>query len=328
MSAPDADSYGESTERERMRAVPFSHLSIELGHLRMDDLRSGDERIREHFQRIAPWVETARAGVAVRGSPRVSTCFLLDDYFQSETSPAEVVGNLLKVASECNLPIDYLAREAGCWLADGVPLADIAAARLLPEPAPGTNGSRPPTSASGWLCNGERSPQVETDQAMRTPQWRPPVEFSKRHHSIFVDIELWKEEDKLVDGEVASPRTWSCPFLASVWQLLRLGMLRYHGDAVTQPHPWSADMDWPERWGELPAVLKLNRHAAPFAAYRSLSVLPHWYLPIENAVRVILGNLTLDDAVTDQVVDRAAAEGIRVSRSVVDRISHVFVEGQ
>lgn len=326
MSALGTDVYGEATDRNKVRKVPLSHLSIEVGHLYMEDIRNGDERIREHFQRIVPWLATAIASVG-SNQPRVSTCLLLDDYSQSETSPADVMGNLLKIAAECDLPIDYIAREAGCCVADGVPLAELTAARLLPEPAPGTNGSRPPASASGWLCNGERSPEPESDQAMRTQQWRPPQEFSKQRHSIFIDVELWKKTDKQVDSHAVSQWTWACAFLASVWQLLRLGMLRYRGDAVAEPRPWSSDAEWPERWDDLPAVMRLNPHAAPFAAYRSMSILPHRYLPIENAVRVILGHLSVDDAVTDQVVERAATEGLQVSRSVIDRVSHIFIEG-
>lgn len=328
MNALDTYVYGEATDHNRVRAVPLSHLSIEVGHLHMEDIRNDDERIRTHFQAIAPWLATSIASGDANGNKfRASTCFLIDDYFQRDTRPEDVMGNLLRAAAECGVSIDYIAREAGCCVADDVPLAELTAARLLPEPAPGANGSRPPTSASGWLCNGKRSPESESDQAMRTPQWRPPQEFSKWHHSIFIDIELWKEADELVNGHAVSQRTWSCAFLASVWQLQRLGMLRYHGEAVAQPCPWAPDTRWPKRWDELPAVIQLNPHAAPFAAYRSLSILPHWYLPIENAVRVILGHLSLDDGATDQIVDRAAAEGMLVSRSVVERVSHIFIEG-
>lgn len=327
MNVLDTYVYGEVTDRNRIREVPLSHLSIEVGHLHMDDIRNDDERVRTHFRAVERWLSMSIASVVNSGSKsRVSTCFLIDDYFQRDTKPEEIVGNLLKAAAECGVSIDYIAREAGCCDADNVSLAELTAARLLPEPAPGANGSRPPTSASGWLCNGERSPESESDQAMRTQRWRAPQEFSKRHHSIFVDIELWKDADELVDGHAETQRIWSCAFLASIWQLQRLGMLRHHGNAVAQPRPWPPDMAWPEHWDELPAVIQLNPHAAPFAAYQSLSILPQCYLQTENAVRVILGHLSLDDAVTDQIVVRAAKEDMQVSRSVVDRVSHIFIK--
>jgi hypothetical protein len=323
----DADVYGEAADEDHIRAVPLSHLSIEVGHFYLDRIRDDEELMRSQFRRVAPWVTAAAATVDAGGRSRVSTCFLIDDYFRSEPGPAQIMPKLLAAAAECGVSIDYLAREAGCHVAGDVPLAELTAARLLPEPAPGTNGSRPPTATSGWLCNGERSPGSDSGQAMRAQQWQPPQEFGKRHHSIFVDVELWKDAGQQVNGRTTAQRSWACPFLASVWQLLRLGMLRYHGAAVVEPDPWPPGAEWPEHWDDLPAIIRLNPHAAPFAAYRSLSILPHWYLPIENAVRMILGHLSLDEAVTEQFVERGAREGLRVSRSVIDRISHIFLEG-
>jgi hypothetical protein len=323
----DADTYSEASAREYVRAIPLSHLSIEVGHFYMEDLLNGHERIRAQFQRIRPWVATATATVDTGSSkPRVSTCLLIDDYFRNDTNPGEILNKLIKIADECKVLIDYVVREAGCCVADDVPLAELTAAKLRPEPPPGSNGSRPPTRESGWLCNGERS-QEPFDQAMRRRPWQPPQEFGKRQHSIFIDLELWKDAPARVDAEAVPQRSWSCPFLASVWQLLRLGMLRHHGEAVASPHSWPPGAEWPQHWAELPAVIRLNPHATPFAAYRTASILPHWYLPIEDAVRVILGHVSLDDAITDQVVDRAAKEGVTVSRSVIDRISQIFIEG-
>ncbi|MGH3697073.1 MAG: SCO2522 family protein [Pseudonocardiaceae bacterium] len=323
----DADTYSEATARENIRALPLSHLSIEVGHFYMEDLLSDQERIRTQFQRVRPWIATSIAAVeAGSNKPRVSTCFLIDDYFRNDTDPGEILDKLIKIADDCGVQIDYVAREAGCCVADDVPLAELTAAKLRPEPSPGSNGSRPPTYESGWLCNGERS-REPVEQAMRARPWQPPQEFGKRQHSIFVDLELWKDATTRVSDESLRQRTWSCPFLASVWQLLRLGMLRHYGEAVALPHTWPLGTDWPDHWDQLPPVIRLNPHASPFAAYRTISILPQFYLPIENAVRVILGHLSVDDNIVDQIVDRAAKEGVRVSRSVIDRISQIFVEG-
>jgi hypothetical protein len=325
----DATTYSEETDQDHARGVPLSHLSIEVGHASMEELLNGEERIRSLLQRVMPWVAAATASVLTgRGiKPRLSTCFLIDDYFRKETNPAEILGKLIPIAAECRVSIDYLAREAGCCVADGVPLAELAEARLLPEPAPGTNGFRPPTHESGWLSNGVRSPESDPGQAMQTQKWQPPQEFGKRNHSVFLDVELWKEVDERAKGAAVTPRTWSCSFLASVWQLLRLGMLRNYGEAVAQPYAWPPGATWPESWDDLPAVIRLNPHAAPFAAYKTVSILPHSYLPIEHAVRVILGHLSLDDVVIGQVVEREAKEGLRVSSSIIDRVSYIFIEG-
>lgn len=326
MKSLDSDIYSEETARDYVREVPLSHLSVEVGHFYMEDLLKDEERIRASFLRIVPWIAAATAAVdTCRNKPRVSTCFLIDDYFCDDTSPREILSKLIKIAGECGVRIDYIAREASCCVAGDVPLAALTAAKLLPEPITATNGSRPPTHESGWLCNGERSPEPDY-QAMRTEKWKPPEEFGKRQHSIFLDLELWKDVKAQVNGEVVTQRIWSCPFLASVWHLLRLGMLRHYGEIVASPQLWRQGAEWPEAWDELPAVTQLNPRASPFAAYRSVSVLPRGYLPIEDAVRVILGHLRLDDAITQQIANRAAKEGITVSRNVIDRISHIFVE--
>lgn len=329
MKPLDATTYSEETYQDHAREVPLSHLSIEVGHASMEALLNGEERIRSQFQRVAPWV-TAAAASAITGrasKPRLSTCFLIDDYFRNNTNPREILGALIPIAKECGVSIDYLARESGCSVADGVPLAELTAARLLPEPAPGTNGFRPPTHESGWLSNGGRSPEPDPGQAMQTQKWQPPQEFGKRNHSVFLDVELWKYADGQVKGETKRQRTWSCAFLASVWQLLRLGMLRNYGETVAEPCTWPPGTKWPEYWEDLPAVIRLNPRAAPFAAYRSVSILPHSYLPIEHAVRVILSHLSLDNVVTGQVAKREEKEGLPVSPSIIDRASYIFVEG-
>ncbi len=104
--------------------------------------------------------------------------------------------------------------------------------RLVTEPVPGTTGGRPPLTETGWLTNGQRSPSTSRGEAMaRRSPWQPPRESARRRHSIFVDVELWDEHD--------GQRTWSCPMLAAVWQLLRLGLLRDRGRPVVTPRDWT-----------------------------------------------------------------------------------------
>ena len=53
------DLFTEESATPRVRSVALSHLSIELGHLYMDDFKAGPQRLRGHFRRVAPWVRTA-----------------------------------------------------------------------------------------------------------------------------------------------------------------------------------------------------------------------------------------------------------------------------
>jgi hypothetical protein len=71
--------------------------------------------------------------------------------------------------------------------------------------------------------------------------------------------------------------------------------------------------------------MQMNPRAAPFSAYRSVSILPQRYLPIENAIKLILGHLSLDEPITNQLVERGAQENLEIPRKVIDRISHVFI---
>ncbi|MGQ0718352.1 MAG: SCO2522 family protein [Pseudonocardiales bacterium] len=333
MTPADAVFHEASAER-RVASVPLAHLSIELGHLYMEDFAAGPQHLRQCFRQVAPWVNAARQACADglqsqrtqqgrcgqdgrKARVRISTCFLVDDYFTRFSSPAELVPELVSAAHEAGLEIDYLGRESGCADANGVTLARLVEDRLVADPPPDTNGSRPPAAEVGWLCNGQRSPASGTAEAMDAiPRWTPPVQNAARRHSIFLDVELWDLDES--NGR----RTWSCPFLAAVWQLLRLGMLRHDGESVATAQ--QREGSFPDDWDELPAVTQLNPTAAPFSAYRTLSVLSTRFLPIEHAVRTILSQTAVDRDVLGQVMTRSRSEGIELPLELVDRIDYVF----
>lgn len=311
--------FHEATAQRRLQAVPLAHVSIEVGHFYSEDYAAGREQLRRAFQRVAPWVEAAqRIDVAAAGkAPRVSTCFLVDDYHSTIGPPAQVLPELLAAAQDCGLAIDYLVRESGCVEADGVPLARLVEERIVADPPPDTTGVRPPVTETGWLCNGQRTPGP--NPAMDLPvAWHPPAENAARRHSIFVDVELWNQD--------RGARTWSCAYLAGVWQLLRLGLLRSHGASVAVPRLYRTG-ELPEEWDQLPAVIQLNPQAAPFSAYRSRSVLASRFLPTEQAVRTLLSQVAVDAEVAQQVLERGQAEGIALPIEPVDRVEYVFIGG-
>jgi len=315
-------SFQEASAQPRIEQLPFAHLSIELGHLYMEDYGLGIDGLREHFRAVTPWAQAAGRACedCVAGRrPRISTCFLVDDYFSPFGSPREIVPDLIRAAADADLQIDYLARESACANAGDVSLARLVESQLVDEPAPSTDGSRPPVTESGWLCNGRRSPVAVTGEAIGIPtRWTPPAENAVDRHSIFLDVELW-------DERTPGARTWSCPFLAAVWQLLRLGMLRSQGRGVAVPEPVPDEL--PERWDELPAVLRLNESAAPFCAYQTFSVLSARFLAVEHAVRTVLGHVNVAAAVAEQVAQRCAREGLSLPPELVDRVGYAFIHG-
>ncbi|WP_157437652.1 SCO2522 family protein [Actinoplanes subtropicus] len=309
------DLFVEASAVPVVRSVALSHLSIELGHLYMDDFRLGPERLREQFRRVAPWAHAA-AGQVPSSRPRVSTCFLIDDYFTRFSTPREVVAALVDAAGSAGLTIDYVARESGCARAGGVDVAAVVREHLVHEPAEGVNGGRPPATETGWLTNGERSPSAAAG-AMAAPRpWQPPRQSAVQNHSIFVDIELW--------SETAGGLLWSCPFLAAVWQLQRLGLLRHLGEPIAEPEP-ATPGTLPESWDDMPAIVQLNPAATPLRAYRTFTALDGRFLPIELAVRTILGQVWIDPAVDAQVRERALAERQPLPAEPVGRIGYAFI---
>jgi hypothetical protein len=303
----------------KVDSLPLSHVSVEVGHLYMEDLARGESAVRRTLAAAAPWVRTAGTPEAIgceKKSVRLSTCFLVDDYFSRFSSPAEVIPMVLAAAEREGLRIDYLARESACASAGGVSPASLALGSLVTEPAPGTTGGRPPVTETGWLTNGQRSPSIARDEAMsRRAAWQPPRESARQRHSIFVDVELWDENER--------QRTWSCAMLAAVWQLMRLGLLRDQGRAVVTPEDWP-DPLFPDRWDDLPPVVRLDPQAAPFSAYTTLSVLSPRFLPVELAVRTILSQFAGDAMVFAEATGRAARDAMPLAAELVDRIRYVF----
>jgi hypothetical protein len=327
------EGYSEATEHPRVAPVPLSHLSIEVGHFTLKAIAEDTGFVRGEFRRIAPLVAAFTESARIRFGPeaRISTCYLIDDYFTDGTDPAMILPLLLDAAESTGVVIDYVARESACArysvVVDGVPLgepipvAEMVAARIVPEPAPPDTGGRPPTTDSGWLCNGRRSSTAAPTQAMRGRTYVPPEAFGTGEHSIFIDVERWSQL-----GGSGSTR-WSCPFLTAIWHLLRLGMVRYHGEPVASPRLRARDAAYPSRWSDLPPVIQFDPRAQPFAAYRTLSLLPERRIAIEHAVGVILDHLDLDEDVTSQIADAGAAENITVPPTAGERLSHLLLDG-
>jgi hypothetical protein len=314
--------FKEAAAQRRVVSIPLSHLSIELGHLYAEDFGPGYDNLQRYFDRIAPWVEAAQraftASLPKNATPRISTCFLIDDYFNRFSTPAEVIGQLRKAARASGLTIDYIAREAGCAVADDIPLAELVVDRLVSDPPRQTTGGRPPLIETGWLCNGQRTPGQTSPPAMTAPQkWSPPAQNGDNEHSIFLDVELWSTRD--------GQRRWSCAFLAAVWQLVRLGLLRNSGDAVVQPFRLDEDEVIPSNWDALPAVYQVSARPAPFAAYRTLSVLSAQFLPVEHAVRTILSQVSIERTVAEQLAKRSRAEGLTIPAETVERIGYLLL---
>ena len=93
--------YTEGVTTSSAPSIAFSHLSVELGHLYMEDLRLSEGRLAEYFLTVAPWVRTITAMERPGTStPRISTCFLIDDYFSQLGKPEDIANAFLWLASD------------------------------------------------------------------------------------------------------------------------------------------------------------------------------------------------------------------------------------
>ncbi|MDA1359141.1 SCO2522 family protein [Glycomyces luteolus] len=326
--------YEEGTAEQHTERFGMSHLSIEVGHLYADDLARPDT-LKAEMAAAAAWAHGATEALAKRlggRRPRVSTCYLVDDYSQQGMPPPEeLISVITEAADDAGLRIDYLARESACAAMGPLQLAGLVADRIVFEPPPGENGSRPTVARSGWLCNGVPSPKPRGVAMGVADQWSPPIQNAKRDHSVFLDVELWSETDQ--------GRRWSCPMLAAVWQLLRLGVLRNQGRRIGVPEAVAAvvvdehghDPDrpararFPESWAAMPPILQLEPGASPFPAYRTVSILSVNYLEVEHAVRVICGSVRPEAGAVEVIRKAAEREGMALTEEIVDRLSYIFL---
>lgn len=329
VSEPMAPIFQERNRGTKVQNLPLSHLSIEVGHFYMHDLEGAEEPILAQFKRVRPWLDAARASVD-SDKPRVSTCFLIDDYFQHRPDAPQIMERLLRLSKKAGVQIDYVARESACARRkDNFAVAELVARRLLEEPEPDHDtGGRPPAMTSGWLSNGKPTREANILNAMENHDWEAPLEYGKRNHSIFVDVELWQDRAKPGADEdtVLSKRLYSCPFLAAVWQLVRLGLLRKDGAPALEVTPF--DGEWRKEWSQFPDIVRVNDDAAPFYAYQSLSIMPQHFLPIETAVRTVIDHFVVHQDVVASLDKRAQTEGITLSGVISERLSHHFLPGR
>jgi hypothetical protein len=130
VSEPPVPVFHERHRGTTVQNLPLSHLSVEVGHFYMEELENGEEPILRQFEQIKPWLEAARASVLSGDEkPRVSTCFLIDDYFQRWPDAPEIMAKLLRLSRQEGVTIDYVARESACARRkDGLAVADLVTA--------------------------------------------------------------------------------------------------------------------------------------------------------------------------------------------------------
>ena len=143
----------ETSADFKVESLPLSHVSVEIGHLYMEDFVG--RRGRCAAQPSPP----RRRGSGPRRSRRPSAA----TRNPSGSAPAssstitsagsrrrpKLIPMVLAAAEREGVGIDYLARESACASANGVSPASLTLGSLVTEPVPGTTGGRPPLPTAG-----------------------------------------------------------------------------------------------------------------------------------------------------------------------------------
>jgi hypothetical protein len=261
--------------------LEMAHLSVEIAHVYLGELteKTASDAVAAAIDRVSPVVDRM-----IKDHGRtVSTCILIDDYFESKgPTPEQAVGIFRNVAARAGFRLDWIAFEADCAVA-----ADYFFDNLYPQPIFGESShgelygepNRLSRSGQSWISNGDPTRETKAPRSRRflgeEAKYLPGKVRPEIATSIALDVEIAKAEPQSDDSALL----WSCPFLAACWQLIRLGCWREPSGGMLAPKRLLAVSDLPP----------------PFFARRTLSHLPSRYLRVEHAVQVILAQLAIDD---------------------------------
>jgi hypothetical protein len=281
-------------------AVPTgqaARLSIEVGHLYLDGIVTSSharKKMRKFFRPIARQIATILKSRGI--TDNFSTCFLVDDYGKlqdPDAIPQKVLGDIvIPAAKDVGLQIDYIVREGGC-----ARLADTYMPTLT-----GVSEDDPRFPDLVVLSGTEEIPNRRSEQSQ-------PI------GSMKMDIELANTEGGIT--------IYSCPFLASIFQNLRLGLLHDPRNPDTLAQLVDSNQ-LGDDWEKLPVIMKLHEEAPPFEAFESFSIINDRFRDVETAVRFITNNIVLDQIPGEARMQALArAQGYKLNHSPSNRRGYI-----
>ncbi len=273
-----------------------AELSVEAGHFYKKDLVP--DLLSQYYGHIALSSCLARpiSTVGEDSATNRSVAVMLDDYHQipgKNLPPSQVIGMVVDAAKENGVRIDYIAREAAC-----VPLAPALEDLLRESPLFKVEKGKRGDDISHWLVADHPNLRPSTAMDASPSQTLLPRTMGERiASSVRVDVELWSQP-----GPQNNKKSWACPLLAAVWQLVRSGRLELLGGSAVMDdptgfnHPMLVERgdlpDW--EWRDMPALIQLHEDATPFPAKHIASILPVDFLGVESAVDIIIRNAGVD----------------------------------
>lgn len=233
------------------KSLPQAHLSIEVWHTYASEVLRPNY-LEDMFMATKSLIN-ARVDIAKQDDPEatVNTVFLFDDEnIHSTTKPSRYYQRIRDASQAVGLEIDYIAREAAFtkW-------GNYVVGMLKERQIPGT---------FDCICDstGTTRLKITNDDDVYRTRYNQSIPlytdgFDKKGHGV---------------------RKFSCPLLASLWQLERFGLFN-------QPMtPIDAGQSWPttRKWHQIPEITQINPKAAPFHAKNILSILPKHFAQVES----------------------------------------------
>jgi hypothetical protein len=245
----------------------------------------------------------------------VSRVFLMDDYhnkpMDKRLRPASVLNDIIRASNEAGQRIDYIAREAAYVPPAEKAFNDMRAReeglseyledlpehlRVIRKGAP-EKSNKDGKGETGWL-ETRRPGQDLIIPAMNGGSTLP---YSINGTSAYVSVQLYDHSGP--KGKIS----YSCPFLAAMWQRSRLSHYPAHPDFAVPTECFDGPPDF-DTWEQMPALMQLNPNAAPFQAKATISILPPSFIPVENAVK------TIRDFMDPDRVDKPETDPDRVEK--------------
>jgi len=133
--------------------------------------------------------------------------------------------------------------------------------------------------------------------------------------SIGISTPIYRRNPNEQDAELV----YSCPTLASWWQILRLGGLA--DPEISKNVAGDLTHDQKKLDGTFQKLFKVGNDAAPFCAHQTVSLLDPKYIAVEHAVRSILSLTDFPETFSRTLAKSADVANFSI---VDDRISYVF----
>lgn len=283
---------------------------MEIGHYYEKDIAQGEEYIARSLARYVPLIPVLSADTRRGEDGETVHVHMIDDYHsQNILTPAQTIKRVLAAAAMNDIRIDYIAREGAFvdYAQDVYDLLRPVISQTDPDPRAttlmhteyrreGSQGYQYAYGKESYLEGLRMTPEEKHDRGIGG--W---VKNDIEIFSVIPPKKRVKQEHflHLPDG-TKHKVSWSCPWLATIFQAHRLDMIPEITTSGLEPVFMDKTDFKDERkpWDEYPGIIKIEEDAPPYQAERINSILDKDYLAVEATVTSFLA--AIDPQVTER----------------------------